>query len=86
MGTAPPASLRTYLAAAARSAPPTAALHLLDLLWKVLEKSGDHLAAANVLEGLATRPGSVAFVNHKNYLKKKNQHSVAIIKVAEKLL
>ncbi|CAB3242107.1 unnamed protein product [Arctia plantaginis] len=60
LGTAPPASLRTYLAAAARSAPPAAALHLLDLLWKVLEKSGDHLAAANVLEGLATRPGSGA--------------------------
>lgn len=57
LGTAPPASLRTYLQAAARSAAPPAALHLLDLLWKVLEKSGDHLAAANVLEGLATRPG-----------------------------
>ncbi|KAI8435062.1 hypothetical protein MSG28_003473 [Choristoneura fumiferana] len=57
LGTAPPDSLRTYLHAAARSASPPAALHLLDLLWKVLEKSGDHLAAANVLEGLATRPG-----------------------------
>lgn len=60
LGTAPPASLRTYLQAAARSAPPSTALHLMDLLWKVLEKSGDHLAAANVLEGLATRPGSGA--------------------------
>ncbi|CAH0604650.1 unnamed protein product [Chrysodeixis includens] len=60
LGRAPPASLRTYLAAAARSAGAGAALHLLDLLWKVLEKSGDHLAAANVLEGLATRPGSGA--------------------------
>lgn len=61
LGRAPPGSLRTYLAAAARSAGAGAALTLLDLLWKVLEKSGDHLAAANVLEGLATRPGSVRF-------------------------
>ncbi|XP_028042298.1 nuclear pore complex protein Nup154 [Bombyx mandarina] len=60
LGRAPPASLRTYLQAAARSAPPAASLHLLDLLWKVLEKCGDHLAAAQVLEGLATRPGSGA--------------------------
>ncbi|XP_026329328.1 nuclear pore complex protein Nup154 [Hyposmocoma kahamanoa] len=60
LGTAPPPSLRTYLQAASRSAPPATALHLLDLLWKVLEKCGDHLAAANVLEGLATRPGSGA--------------------------
>ncbi|XP_049867137.1 nuclear pore complex protein Nup154 [Pectinophora gossypiella] len=60
LGTAPPPSLRTYLQAAARSAPPPTALHLLDLLWKVLEKCGDHLAAAHVLEGLATRPGTGA--------------------------
>ncbi|XP_063620313.1 nuclear pore complex protein Nup154 [Cydia splendana] len=60
LGTAPPDSLRTYLNAAARTASPPAALHLLDLLWKVLEKSGDHLGAATVLEGLATRPGSGA--------------------------
>ncbi|KAL0842019.1 hypothetical protein ABMA28_014235 [Loxostege sticticalis] len=60
LGTAPPPSLRTYLQTAARNAPPPTALHLLDLLWKVLEKCGDHLAAANVLEGLATRPGSGA--------------------------
>ncbi|XP_072943957.1 nuclear pore complex protein Nup154 [Epargyreus clarus] len=60
LGAAPPASLRTYLQAAARSAPAPAALHLLDLLWKVLEKCGDHLAAADVLEGLATRPGTGA--------------------------
>ncbi|KAI5633067.1 hypothetical protein NE865_14195 [Phthorimaea operculella] len=57
LGTAPPPSLRTYLLAASRSAPAPASLHLLDLLWKVLEKCGDHLAAADVLEGLATRPG-----------------------------
>ncbi|XP_026495219.2 nuclear pore complex protein Nup155 [Vanessa tameamea] len=57
---APPASLRTYLTAAARQAPAPAALHLLDLLWKVLEKAGDHLAAAHVLEGLATKPGTGA--------------------------
>lgn len=56
---APPASLRTYLQAAARQAPAPAALQLLDLLWKVLEKAGDHLAAAHVLEGLATKPGFV---------------------------
>ncbi|KAF9410958.1 hypothetical protein HW555_010090, partial [Spodoptera exigua] len=55
LGTAPPASLRTYLQAAARSAAPSAALHLLDLLWKVLEKSGDHLAAANLYEEYADR-------------------------------
>ncbi|KAJ0180486.1 hypothetical protein K1T71_003890 [Dendrolimus kikuchii] len=60
LGTAPPASLRRYLQTAARNAPPRAALQLLDLLWKVLEKCGDHLAAAEVLEGLATRPGSGA--------------------------
>ncbi|CAG9783700.1 unnamed protein product [Diatraea saccharalis] len=60
LGTAPPPSLRTYLQTAARNAPPATALHLLDLLWKVLEKCGDHLAAANVLEGLATRPGTGA--------------------------
>ncbi|KAI8435058.1 hypothetical protein MSG28_003473, partial [Choristoneura fumiferana] len=65
LGTAPPDSLRTYLHAAARSASPPAALHLLDLLWKVLEKSGDHLAAANVLEGLATRPGSGATLSQR---------------------
>lgn len=56
---APPASLRTYLSAAARQAPAPASLHLLDLLWKVLEKAGDPLAAAQVLEGLATKPGLV---------------------------
>ncbi|GBP10894.1 Nuclear pore complex protein Nup154 [Eumeta japonica] len=60
LGVAPPTSLRTYLQAAARNAPPSTALQLLDLLWKVLEKCGDHLAAANVLEGLATKPGSGA--------------------------
>ncbi|XP_075969524.1 nuclear pore complex protein Nup154 [Anticarsia gemmatalis] len=65
LGTAPPTSLRTYLQAAARSAAPSAALHLMDLLWKVLEKSGDHLAAANVLEGLATRPGSGATLSQR---------------------
>ncbi|XP_048479675.1 nuclear pore complex protein Nup154 [Plutella xylostella] len=65
LGTAPPASLRTYLQAAARGAPPATALHLLDLLWKVLEKSGDHLAAADVLEGLATRPGSGATLEQR---------------------
>lgn len=59
LGTSPPPSLRTYLQAAARAAAPSSALHLLDLLWKVLEQCGDHLAAAEVLEGLATRPGSV---------------------------
>ncbi|XP_045519163.1 nuclear pore complex protein Nup154 [Pieris brassicae] len=55
-----PASLRTYLTAAARQATGRTALLLLDLLWKVLEKAGDHLAAAEVLEGLATRPGTGA--------------------------
>ncbi|OWR42917.1 Nuclear pore complex protein Nup155 [Danaus plexippus plexippus] len=62
---APPASLRTYLTAAARSAPAPAALLLLDLLWKVLEKAGDHLAAANVLEGLATKPGTGATLSQR---------------------
>ncbi|CAH2259179.1 jg9998 [Pararge aegeria aegeria] len=57
---APPATLRTYLSAAARQAPAPASLHLLDLLWKVLEKAGDSLAAAHVLEGLATKPGTGA--------------------------
>ncbi|XP_069365133.1 nuclear pore complex protein Nup154 [Maniola hyperantus] len=57
---APPASLRTYLSTAARQASAPASLHLLDLLWKVLEKAGDPLAAAHVLEGLATRPGTGA--------------------------
>ncbi|XP_041977071.1 nuclear pore complex protein Nup154 [Aricia agestis] len=57
---APPPTLRTYLAAAARAAPAPAALQLLDLLWKVLERAGDHLAAAHVLEGLATKPGTGA--------------------------
>ncbi|KAL4703015.1 hypothetical protein ACJJTC_010001 [Scirpophaga incertulas] len=65
LGTAPPPSLRTYLQAAARNAPPATALHLLDLLWKVLEKCGDHLAAATVLEGLATRPGSGASLSQR---------------------
>ncbi|VVC96001.1 unnamed protein product [Leptidea sinapis] len=55
-----PASLRTYLTAAARQATGRTALLLLDLLWKVLERAGDHLAAAEVLEGLATRPGTGA--------------------------
>ncbi|XP_038215888.1 nuclear pore complex protein Nup154 [Zerene cesonia] len=55
-----PASLRTYLSAAARQASGRTALLLLDLLWKVLERAGDHLAAAEVLEGLATRPGTGA--------------------------
>ncbi|XP_045785150.1 nuclear pore complex protein Nup154 [Maniola jurtina] len=57
---APPASLRTYLSTAARQASAPASLHLLDLLWKVLEKAGDPLAAAHVLEGLATKPGTGA--------------------------
>ncbi|XP_052750627.1 nuclear pore complex protein Nup154 [Galleria mellonella] len=60
LGAAPPPSLRSFLAGAARAASGSRALQLLDLLWKVLEKSGDHLAAADVLEGLATRPGSGA--------------------------
>ncbi|XP_023943990.2 nuclear pore complex protein Nup154 [Bicyclus anynana] len=57
---APPASLRTYLSAMARQAPAPASLLLLDLLWKVLEKAGDPLVAAHVLEGLATKPGTGA--------------------------
>ncbi|XP_063822152.1 nuclear pore complex protein Nup154 [Ostrinia nubilalis] len=65
LGSAPPASLRRYLAAGARAASPQAALQLLDLLWKVLEKCGDHLAAAHVLEGLATKPGSGALLSQR---------------------
>ncbi|XP_013146024.1 PREDICTED: nuclear pore complex protein Nup155 [Papilio polytes] len=42
-----------------------AALQLLDLLWKVLERAGEHLAAAEVLEGLATRPGSGATLSQR---------------------
>ncbi|XP_060810852.1 nuclear pore complex protein Nup154 [Amyelois transitella] len=65
LGGAPPPSLRTYLQAAARAAPPRDSLLLLDLLWKVLEKCGDHCAAAAVLEGLATRPGSGATLSQR---------------------
>ncbi|CAG4909693.1 unnamed protein product [Colias eurytheme] len=60
-----PASLRTYLSAAARQASGRTALLLLDLLWKVLERAGDHLAAAEVLEGLATRPGTGATLSQR---------------------
>ncbi|XP_045533770.1 nuclear pore complex protein Nup154 [Papilio machaon] len=65
LGASPPASLRTYLQRAARAASPPAALQLLDLLWKVLERAGEHLAAAEVLEGLATRPGSGATLSQR---------------------
>ncbi|XP_053623527.1 nuclear pore complex protein Nup154 [Plodia interpunctella] len=65
LGGAPPTSLRTYLRAAARAAPAHDALRLLDLLWKVLEKAGDHCAAAAVLEGLATSPGSGATLSQR---------------------
>ncbi|CAK1581968.1 unnamed protein product [Parnassius mnemosyne] len=65
LGVTPPASLRTYLQRAARAASPPAALQLLDLLWKVLERAGEHLAAAEVLEGLATRPGSGATLSQR---------------------
>ncbi|KOB66408.1 Uncharacterized protein OBRU01_20207 [Operophtera brumata] len=41
LGASPPSSLRTYLQAAARAAPPPAALHLLDLLWKLYEEYAD---------------------------------------------
>ncbi|KAM3963496.1 nuclear pore complex protein Nup154 [Aphomia sociella] len=65
LGSAPPPSLRAFLAGAARAAAAPRALLLLDLLWKVLEKAGDHLAAADVLEGLATRPGSGATLTQR---------------------
>ncbi|XP_068630123.1 nuclear pore complex protein Nup154 [Battus philenor] len=65
LGASPPPSLRTYLQRASRAASPPAALQLLDLLWKVLERAGEHLAAAEVLEGLATRPGSGATLSQR---------------------
>lgn len=65
LGAPPPATLRTYLQTASESASAQTAIPLLDLLWKVLEMCGDHLGAATVLEGLATRPGGGASLSER---------------------